>query len=355
MFFAALFFALVSSSISLATPRVSVSFSGESHVVDVDNFKIVAHLTNTGDETLTLLNSPNTLLTPEWSTRAFQISNAKGITPEFKGLVVKWSPQAAAANKSITVIEPGKTVSFEHNLGGVYNFTTAGPGDYEIVPTNDAILFSFIDANGAIGTIRADVTDGFHVTLSGSTKPSFYVGEETSVGLVRRANSFTGCSSSEKAALKTAAQNAQTYADAAYRYLTRISASTTRYTTWFGTYTASRKNVVQTHYNYIRNGQLATDSFDCLCKRPDVYAFVYPNKFGIIYLCGAFWKAPALGTDSKAGTLVHESSHFTRNGGTQDYAYGQRDAKALAKSNPSKATMNADNHEYFAENSPALA
>ena len=37
----------------------------------------------------------------------------------------------------------------------------------------------------------------------------------------------------------------------------------------------------------------------------------------------------------------------------QDYVYGQTSAKSLAKSDPSEAIMNADNHEYFAENTPA--
>ena len=71
-----------------------------------------------------------------------------------------------------------------------------------------------------------------------------------------------------------------------------------------------------------------------------------------------------------------QSSHFTKNAGTQDYVYGQTDAKSLAKSNPNEAIMNADNHEvcyafvfcrkciriyssahpqYFAENNPLLA
>jgi hypothetical protein len=38
----------------------------------------------------------------------------------------------------------------------------------------------------------------------------------------------------------------------------------------------------------------------------------------------------------------------------QDAVYGQSGAKALAISNPEQAVMNADNHEYFAENTPAL-
>ena len=40
-----------------------------------------------------------------------------------------------------------------------------------------------------------------------------------------------------------------------------------------------------------------------------------------------------------------QSSHFTKNAGTEDYVYGQTSAKSLAKSNPSEAIMNADSHE----------
>ncbi|MFZ1224247.1 MAG: M35 family metallo-endopeptidase, partial [Dokdonella sp.] len=59
------------------------------------------------------------------------------------------------------------------------------------------------------------------------------------------------------------------------------------------------------------------------------------------------------GTDSRAGTLVHETSHFNVVAGTQDNGYGQTAAHNLAVSNPAKAVANADNHEYFAENTPA--
>lgn len=57
----------------------------------------------------------------------------------------------------------------------------------------------------------------------------------------------------------------------------------------------------------------------------------------------------------KGGTLIHESSHFTANGGTEDYAYGQSACKELARINSSAAINNADSHEYFAENSPSLS
>ena len=72
-----------------------------------------------------------------------------------------------------------------------------------------------------------------------------------------------------------------------------------------------------------------------------------------MHLCGAFFAAPATGTDSKAGTMVHETSHFTVVAGTADNAYGQTACKNLAKSNSNKAVNNADSHEYFAENTPS--
>lgn len=93
--------------------------------------------------------------------------------------------------------------------------------------------------------------------------------------------------------------------------------------------------------------------FNCTCT-DSAYAYVYPTQPYTIYLCNAFWSAPSTGTDSKAGTLVHEMSHFNVVASTDDWAYGQTAAKSLARSNPSRAIDNADSHEYFAENTPAL-
>ena len=92
--------------------------------------------------------------------------------------------------------------------------------------------------------------------------------------------------------------------------------------------------------------------FDCSSKR-NVYAYVYPNDPYKIYLGRVYWTAPAAGTDSQAGTLIHEMSHFTNVAGTDDVVYGQTGAKSLAISNPDAAITNADSHEYFAENYPA--
>jgi len=40
--------------------------------------------------------------------------------------------------------------------------------------------------------------------------------------------------------------------------------------------------------------------------------------------------------------------------GTDDHVYGQSGAADLARTSPERAINNADSHEYFSENTPAL-
>lgn len=165
---------------------------------------------------------------------------------------------------------------------------------------------------------------------------------------------FTSCNASQQSTLTTAHVNAQTYATGSENYLYSISSGTSRYTEWFGAFTTSRFNLVKAHFTSISNAfDTAPVVYDCSCTQ-SYYAYVYPNQPYKIYLCNAFWTAPMTGTDSKAGTLIHEMSHFTIVADTDDYVYGQTAARNLAINNPDNAVRNADNHEYFAENTPTL-
>lgn len=51
------------------------------------------------------------------------------------------------------------------------------------------------------------------------------------------------------------------------------------------------------------------------------------------------------GSATKEGILAHEWTHAF--GRTKDHVYGEKRAKELARRNPEKAIMNADNYEYF--------
>jgi peptidyl-Lys metalloendopeptidase len=162
------------------------------------------------------------------------------------------------------------------------------------------------------------------------------------------------CSATQQSTITSAVGAASTMANGSVSYLNGTPAATQRYTTWFGTYSSTNWNEVKGHFVSIKD---ALDTkplvFDCACKK-SYYAYVYPTQPYKVYLCRAFWNAPLTGTDSKGGTIIHELSHFNVIAGTDDYAYGQTAAKQLAISNPAQARYNADSHEYFAENTPAL-
>ncbi len=172
---------------------------------------------------------------------------------------------------------------------------------------------------------------------------------------------FDQCDANQQADLKLAIPEAQKIAAAASDILKSTPASqqpnSVRYKTWFGTHSAARYSKVSDHYVQIESAY-RTKAIQIACKgnqcSSNIYAYVFPTAPYKIYVCGAFWAANLSGTDSRAGTLVHEMSHFDVVAGTNDVVYGQSGARQLAAQDPDTAITNADSHEYFAENDPNL-
>jgi peptidyl-Lys metalloendopeptidase len=100
------------------------------------------------------------------------------------------------------------------------------------------------------------------------------------------------------------------------------------------------------------------DRFKILCNDPPAcrgvrMAYASPPR-RIVGLCPSFFRARMEGFDNRWGILVHEASHLAA--GTQDFVYGPRAALILAKQDPQRAALNADNYEYFVETlSPGAA
>jgi peptidyl-Lys metalloendopeptidase len=166
--------------------------------------------------------------------------------------------------------------------------------------------------------------------------------------------SYVGCTTTRINGAGAAVVSARGYTENAKGYLAGNNQGP-RYTTWFGGYTSSRYSTVSQNFVKIDSAMDqggGAIKINCGCKQ-NYYAYVYANQPYQIWVCNAFWTAPNTGTDSKAGTLVHEMSHFTVVAGTDDHVYGQSGAKSLAISDPAKAIDNADSHEYFAENTPS--
>ena len=129
-------------------------------------------------------------------------------------------------------------------------------------------------------------------------------------------------------------------------------AGSPRYLQWFGSYNSA--NYSEALDTYAKSEELMASGeveFLCDCDEP-FYAFIRRTQPFKVNLCTFYWSAPRNGTDSRAGTILHELSHFNEAGGTEDHAYGAALASSLARNDPSRAVNNADSIEYFAENTP---
>ena len=308
----------------------------------------------TGDRVLVKVNISNPTNSQikilKWLTPAMGVeAPIFSITRDGKAVAYlgKLAKRMAPTDADYITLPPGGSISSEVDLAEYYDLSASG---------NYSVQYNIASAN----LYRWDQSQSTDLLVSASVD-LFVEGRANRIiqrvdpQAVVGTNTFNGCSSSQQTDLVNARNAASTYAadDVAYFAANKQGE---RYVTWFGVLDSARYNLVKSHFTNVQN---AVDTaspmhFDCTCTDAGVYAYVYPDSPYEIYLCGAFWSAPTTGTDSKAGTLIHEITHFTVVAGTDDYAYGQTAAKALAISNPAQAVMNADSHEYFSENNPPL-
>ncbi len=237
-------------------------------------------------------------------------------------------------------LQPGETIEAIVNLNDAYTLREAG--SYTVQYTN----------KGKHGKRKnvASMQSGF----------AYFLLEDTgALPTYKKTPDFSSCSSSRQSTLNSALSQTENLSKTARNDLTNAPASlrsnAPRSTEWFGSYNESYYSKAISNFEKIYSAASGkTIGFDCSCTESS-YAYVHANDPYNIYLCNAFWNAPLTGTDSQAGTIIHELSHFTVVASTDDYVYGQSGARNLADTNPALAVRNADNHEYFAENTPFLS
>ncbi|MEO8002080.1 MAG: M35 family metallo-endopeptidase [Arenimonas sp.] len=278
---------------------------------------------------------------------------------DYVGVMVKRAPITDA---DFITLRPGETKLVSADLSSVYDMTT--DGEYSIrfksylqgAKTEKGQLLT--SSNGRMALLqspdlRTSIRSAAPTFSDMKVQMQLKKGKPGSGSVVINGVTLAGCSSTQQTQAGAAVVQARLYTQNALNYL---NAGTTgpRYTTWFGSYTNTRYNTAKAHFSSIDTamdqsaGQI---KINCACSGSE-YAHVYPNRPYEIFVCRAFWPAPATGTDSKAGTLIHEMSHFDIVANTDDVVYGQTGAKNLAISNPDDALRNADSHEYFSENTP---
>lgn len=311
---------------------------------------------------VTLRNdSAEDLYVPYWQTALRGIHGnlfdvrRNGKPVAYVGRLYKWGTPRA---EDYVRIPAGSEVTSEVDLSRYYDLSRTGEHSirYRVavqdslrgMGTDVAFVLGLrdLESNTLFVGVERDGKGRFVQELGQNAGEARAVGEAVTPG-------YVGCTSTRQSTLLTALGNAESISLKARDYLNNLPVASrptdSAYRTWFGAYDSSRYATVQSHFVSIFSAfNTQTVEFYCDCTS-SAYAFVYSNRPYEIHLCNAFWNAPNLGIDSKAGTLVHEMSHFTVVAGTSDYAYGTSACQSLANKKPARAINNADSHEYFAE------
>lgn len=359
-------------AVAMATPTLRQKPQGNPlrvSVISLGADKVEVTVTNTSSRTLRI---------PKWQLPAdVQRSNLFRITRDgvevgFEGAMIKRGVPTA---EDFAILRAGRSYRSVVELGAAYDLSKAG---HYTVTYAAPLQYASLS-----GGIRLQQRNGLPMIAQGAPirivldrnmldrsmldrsmldqRATFPSGRRISPVLPANPElsdvlgiSTVACSASQIATIGNAVLSARAYSERARGYL-NAGTTGTRYTTWFGAYTSSRYATAQQHFVAIDNAMDQTGgqvTINCGCN-DNYYAYVIKNQPYQIFVCNAFWSAPLIGTDSKAGTLIHEISHFTVVADTDDHAYGQGLAQSLAISNPTLALDNADSHEYFAENTPA--
>jgi peptidyl-Lys metalloendopeptidase len=254
-------------------------------------------------------------------------------------------------------LAPGESMTFTFDPSEAYDMSAAGRytlrsrGEERRSARGAAAK---VDEGFAAEEVHADGAVALY--FAGRERPGPEVGTTAKPG-GGGTTKYNRCTTAQQSTLVKAESNATTRSGMALSYLQKGNSSTDSvglYKTWFdntGRYSPLYGwGTVTDHYSKIYNAfSSGKATFDCGCNQ-NYYAYVYANKPYNIFVCKVFWSASAdTFPDTQAGTLIHEMSHFTATAGTNDWAYGTTNAKNFANTDPSKATSNADNHEYFAE------
>ena len=172
---------------------------------------------------------------------------------------------------------------------------------------------------------------------------------------------FENCTKAERGIITAALERAER--------LTQTAATavgpTPVFTRWFGKYSAEHgetvRQTLKSVVSAIRTGQVEAGCMNIgqgLCDG-DSFAFVNPQDPYVVKLCPGFFEMQTMkeltdetvaeGHGTRAGTLVHELSHFVTVASTDDVCYSREICTEMALDAPHDALINADSYQYFVE------
>ena len=256
--------------------------------------------------------------------------------------------RAAPGPADYVRLDPGASLSKTVELSRLYEMSVTG--SYTIRYHSAAMPAPGAGVQAVVGELASKpVSIWVNGRLPRGARPAGMAPEPGGAGL-----SYANCSNAQQEQLVTAMEAGRAMTADSHAYLTSGKQYGERYTTWFGALDAARGAKVTSNFTAIKDAfENKPVKIDCDCDEP-YFAYVYPARPYTVWVCRAFWAAAVTGTDSRGGTLLHELSHFDVVAATDDHVYGQAGAAELAREAPERAINNADSHEYFGENTPAV-
>ena len=162
-------------------------------------------------------------------------------------------------------------------MGKAYDFTRTGAGAYSI---DTSSAFSLVTENG-LETIYA-TTSALETKLSGELIAPELAAAVEDRQLARRdlgkRATYPSCTSARTTLLTAGATNAQAYTTESLAYLKNHTSTSTRYVTWFGTWTSARYTTVLGQYQNLANHGWSGNAYSCACTQ-SAYAYTYKTSY----------------------------------------------------------------------------
>jgi peptidyl-Lys metalloendopeptidase len=280
-----------------------------------------------------------------------------GQAVSYLGPIIEW---ATPQERDFILIPSGGELSTSLDLSAAYKISRSG--EYWVkyrAPQNMNPL------NKEAARLESNAVTFWVEAPRGPTMPNFEA-EELAQGSPVFKPIVPSCSNERQAQIRAMFEKAKSITRSA---LNRLNAGTMEagytdkdYRTWFGCYDEKRYETVKRNFSKVLDA-LSSKTFAFLCEEckvtyPDAIAYVFPNQPYIVHLCNnRFWNRPLSDNlNSRAGSLVHEVSHFAVVANTEDFTIGAdsssvREAQRLAKTQegPIYAVKNAHSYQYFAE------
>ncbi|KAH7102552.1 Deuterolysin metalloprotease family-domain-containing protein [Auriculariales sp. MPI-PUGE-AT-0066] len=337
-------FALVAAAFAAPSSPggLSVKVSAPGSVTSVDGLKIVASVTNSGTEDVTVVNYGTVLDTRP--TKSFTVTS-NGKVAGFTGIKVSLNMNTLSES-AYTTIKAGETVTVEHDISNLYDFESLGAGNFEIAP-NAKLPVVVSKVAGSSPELTPFV---FESTPTASVKVTGDVARRSLPGGEKAKRATVSCSNSSQASFISASQTeGKALASGAASYITANSTSSL-FTAYYKTNSPS---TVASYFSAVANENSSSRTLSCsdpygvcdgvciatICSITDAplhSCSIFYNEVASSSLCSGTTVASR---NIRGGTTLHELTHAVDN--TDDVTYGCSADQALSASNQ---LINADNY-----------